>query len=82
MSGASLVENAVEFGSAEVHEIMTPRIEIDGIMLTDDLEALTESLHEVQHSRVPVYRESLDDIVGVLHVRDLLPLLGTTEQTN
>lgn len=74
--GASLVENAVEFGSAEVHEIMTPRIEIDGIMLTDDLEALTESLHEVQHSRVPVYRESLDDIVGVLHVRDLLPYLG------
>jgi CBS domain containing-hemolysin-like protein len=66
----------VEFGSAEVHEIMTPRIEIDGIMLTDDLEALTESLHEVQHSRVPVYRESLDDIVGVLHVRDLLPYLG------
>ena len=74
--GASLVENAVEFGSAEVHEIMTPRIEIDGIMLTDDLAALTESLHEVQHSRVPVYRESLDDIVGVLHVRDLLPYLG------
>ncbi|MDP7401080.1 MAG: hemolysin family protein, partial [Phycisphaerales bacterium] len=74
--GASLVENAVEFGSAEVHEIMTPRIEIDGIMLTDDLAVLTESLHEVQHSRVPVYRESLDDIVGVLHVRDLLPYLG------
>ncbi len=74
--GASLVENAVEFGSAEVHEIMTPRIEIDGIMLTDDLEALTESLHDVQHSRVPVYRESLDEIVGVLHVRDLLPYLG------
>ena len=78
--GASLVENAVEFGSAEVHEIMTPRIEIDGIMLTDDLEALIESLHEVQHSRVPVYRESLDDIVGVLHVRDLLPYLGPRSQ--
>ena len=73
--GASLVENAVEFGSAEVHEIMTPRIEIDGIMLTDDLEALTQSLRGVQHSRVPVYRESLDEIVGVLHVRDLLPHL-------
>lgn len=74
--GASLVENAVEFGSAEVREIMTPRIEIDGIMLTDDPEVLIESLHGVLHSRVPVYRESLDEIVGVLHVRDLLPYLG------
>ena len=48
----------------------------DGIMLTDDLETLTQSLRGVQHSRVPVYRESLDEIVGVLHVRDLLPHLG------
>ena len=78
--GASLVENAVEFGSAEVHEIMTPRIEIDGIALTDDLNVLIQSLPSVQHSRLPVYRENLDDIIGVLHVRDLLPHLGQRDK--
>ncbi|HRP62755.1 MAG TPA: hemolysin family protein [Phycisphaerales bacterium] len=73
---ATLLENVVEFGSTDVGEVMTPRTDIDGIELTDDLPAIRQLIIEAGHSRIPVYRENLDDIVGILIVKDLVPYLG------
>ena len=73
---ASMLENVVEFTNTDVAEIMTPRTDIQGIELTDDLAEIRAFISDVGHSRIPVYRENLDEILGILYVRDLVPLLG------
>lgn len=73
---ATLLENVVEFGSTDVGEVMTPRTDIDGIELTDDLPAVRKLIIEAGHSRIPVYQGNLDNIVGILYVKDLVPYLG------
>ncbi len=73
---AAMLENIVEFRTTDVGEVMTPRTDIDGIELTNDLEAIREFINEVGHSRIPVYTENLDHLKGVLYVKDLIPYLG------
>jgi putative hemolysin len=73
---ATLLENVVEFGSTDVGEVMTPRTDIDGIELTDDLPAVRKLIIEAGHSRIPVYEGNLDNILGILYVKDLVPYLG------
>lgn len=73
---AELLENVVEFRSTDVGEVMTPRTDIDGIEVTDDLAEIRSFISEVRHSRIPVYRENLDNIVGILYVKDLIEYLG------
>ncbi len=75
-AAADMLENVVEFTNTDVAEIMTPRTDIEGIELTDDLTEIRAFIDEVGHSRIPVYRENLDTILGILYVRDLVPLLG------
>ena len=73
---AEMIENIVEFRSTDVGEVMTPRTDIEGIEMTDDLEAIREFIVRVGHSRIPVYIDNLDHIRGVLYVKDLIPFLG------
>ena len=73
---AAMIENVVEFRSADVSEIMTPRTEIEGIEYTDDIAAIREFIEHAGHSRIPVYRGNLDQIDGILYVKDLVPFLG------
>src|SRR5690606_3155954 len=71
-----MIEAIVDFGTATVDEVMTPRIDINGIEYTDDLETIKRFVIETGHSRYPVYRGDLDHIEGILYVKDLLPYLG------
>lgn len=71
-----MIEAVVDFRNSTVDEVMTPRIDIKGIELTDDLARIKPFLIEEGHSRFPVYVDDLDHIEGVLYVKDLLPLLG------
>ncbi len=73
---ATLLENAVVFGELEVGSIMTPRTDIEGMPMTDDLAEIRSFLGDVRHSRIPVFDESLDEIVGILYVRDLVRYFG------
>lgn len=73
---ATMLENVVEFASTDVGEVMTPRTDIDGLAYTDELAEIRAFIAEVGHSRIPVYEENLDHIVGVLYVKDLIPYLG------
>lgn len=67
-----MIEAVVEFRSRTVEEIMTPRIEVQALEYTDDLAHVKSFLRGVGHSRIPVYEESLDHIVGILYAKDLL----------
>ena len=76
----SILENVVEFGDTTVGAVMTPRPAIEGIEYTDDLAAIRDFARRSGHSRIPVFRGSLDQVEGILYVKDLVPLLGTAAE--
>ncbi len=78
---AEMIENVVEFTSTDVGEVMTPRTDIEGIEKTDDLSEIKAFIGQEGHSRIPVYEEDLDHIVGILYVKDLVPFLGEDPAT-
>ena len=69
-----LIQAAVAFGDKTVREVMTPRPNIIAIEAKKTLEDLRELVINEQYSRVPVYEESIDHIVGFVHVRDMFEL--------
>lgn len=73
---AEILENVVEFTNTEVSQVMTPRPEIEGIEFTDDLAKIRAIIATAGHSRIPVYRQNLDNIVGILYLKDLIRYLG------
>lgn len=76
VQSAEILENVVEFTNTEVSQVMTPRLEIEGIEYTDDLAAIRSFIFHAGHSRIPVYRGTVDNIVGILYLKDLIRYLG------
>jgi CBS domain containing-hemolysin-like protein len=76
-----LIQSIVEFGDTRVREVMTPRPDIVAIRAEATLGDLRGLLREQAYSRVPVYRESLDNILGVVFVKDLVQLSDADERT-
>ncbi|MSR69840.1 MAG: HlyC/CorC family transporter [Phycisphaerales bacterium] len=73
---ARILQNTVEFRETVVSEVMTPRTHIEGIGYTDDLAVIRAFIVTAGHSRIPVFQENLDQIVGILYVKDLVRYLG------
>ncbi|KAB2966344.1 MAG: HlyC/CorC family transporter [Thermoanaerobaculia bacterium] len=67
-----MVWGVVDFGDTQVRSVMTPRVDVIAASVDEPLEALAERFIESSVSRMPLYRESVDQVVGVLHIRDLL----------
>jgi len=70
--------NILDLEKVTVEDIMVPRNEVVGIDLEDEWEEILEQLVHCQHTRLPVYRDSIDDVMGILHARNVLSLLGTS----
>lgn len=68
----SMMLNIIEFSSLRVDDVMVPRVDIVAIDETDTMQDLLEKFIDANHSRVPVYRETLDGITGMIHVKDFL----------
>ncbi|MCK5877207.1 MAG: HlyC/CorC family transporter [Candidatus Marithrix sp.] len=64
-----------------VEDIMVPRNEIVAIDLDDHIEVITEQLSNCQHTRIPIYEENIDNVVGIVHLRKLLSLFKHDELT-
>jgi len=73
---SELVHSIFEFGTRIAREVMVPRTEVAAVPLRIAPEELAQVLAEIGRSRVPVYDGDIDHIVGVLHTRDLVPLLA------
>lgn len=67
-----IIENVMEFRDVDAMEIMTPRTEIEAVELRSGLETAAALVAECGHSRIPVYDENLDSIVGFFTARDLV----------
>ena len=72
---AALIEGVFEFSEKNAREVMTPRTAIDALDLDATLDQAVTLVIETQRSRYPVYEESIDDIVGLVLAKDLLPIL-------
>jgi CBS domain containing-hemolysin-like protein len=70
-----MIHGVIELGDKAVHEVMIPRIGIRAVDVNDPLDAVLDMIVRAGHSRVPVYEENLDNIVGILYAKDLLPYL-------
>jgi putative hemolysin len=71
-SEREMIETMVELSDTRAGEIMTPRTEICGLPITSTIRDARDLINEQKYSRIPVYRESIDNIEGILYVRDLL----------
>ncbi|HEY2051631.1 MAG TPA: hemolysin family protein [Caulobacteraceae bacterium] len=75
-AGASLRSQAELFQTITVGDVMTPRADITAMELSSPFRAVVASFAESEHTRIPVYRETLDDPVGVVHLKDIFAMLA------
>jgi putative hemolysin len=68
-----LLLGVFEFGETTAEEVMVPRVDMLGIERDTPWSEMVDRVRSIQHSRVPVYEETIDEIVGILYVKDLLP---------
>ncbi len=71
-----MIENVLEFRERTAAEIMTPRTDLIAVEVNADLATVLERIHEAGHSRIPVYEETIDNIVGLIYAKDLLAEIG------
>lgn len=75
-----MIRGIVDLSETSVKEVMVPRIDVDFIPIETRGEDLIGKVTESGHSRFPVYKESIDNVVGILYVKDLLSLLNRKEE--
>ena len=69
-NGNKLLKNAVEFGDMDVQSILTPRINLEGVEIDEDKLEVARTFKKGGFSRLPVYEETMDNIVGIVHIMD------------
>jgi len=75
-----LLLGVFEFGETTAEEVMVPRVDMLGIERDTPWSEMVDRVSSLQHSRVPVYEETIDEIVGILYVKDLLPAVLADEE--
>ena len=78
--GGRLVDQAQAFQSLRVEDVMTPRADIIAVDLETPFAELVSRFVEAEHSRMPIYRDTLDDPVGVVHVKDVFKLMASPDK--
>ncbi|RMD87419.1 MAG: HlyC/CorC family transporter, partial [Calditrichaeota bacterium] len=71
----SMIHSIFELGETEVHEIMIPRTDMVCVEENTSLKELTKIIKDKGHTRIPLYRQKVDNILGIIHAKDLLPYL-------
>ena len=71
----SMLRNILNFGELRVEDVIVPRADIDAVEESTPMGALLDIFSQAGHSRLPVFRESLDDPIGMVHIKDVIGLL-------
>src|SRR3954447_2640707 len=73
-----MINAVIELGDRRLHEVMVPRIAIVGLSAAASLEDAIDMVVDEGHSRIPVYEDSIDQVLGILYAKDLLPFLKSS----
>lgn len=79
---SEMVQSVLDFDEKTVLEVLTPRVDVTAIDITDSPEKLKHIIIESRYSRIPVYKDTVDKIIGVLHTRDYLEDLANGVEPN
>ncbi len=74
-----LIHGIVSFKTVTAREVMTPRVDIIAVSLNTDFDEMMKIINDSGHSRIPLYQDSLDKVVGIIYAKDLLPFLSNPE---
>jgi putative hemolysin len=81
-TGVEIITNALEFDDLAVSDVMTHRVNVVGFEADTSLDDIIYTALEKGFSRLPVYRENLDNIIGIIIVKDLLSLVGKSDTSD
>lgn len=77
-----ILEGIVRFGKTEASEIMTPRVEVEDIDSAEDFHEVLARIIDVGYSRIPIFEQSPDNVIGILYIKDLLNYLNQPREFN
>ena len=72
----NMLNNVIGFGESRVEDCMVPRADIVGLEFDTDVKDILKIFSESNHSRIPVYKETLDNPIGMLHMKDLISVFS------
>ncbi len=75
-----LLRNAIEFTDRNAEDILTPRMDLAAVEVNDPKEEIARVFYETRFSRLPVYEESIDKVLGIIHLKDFFTPEGITKQ--
>lgn len=75
-----MIHSIIEFGETQVHEVMIPRTDMVCVEDKADVKRLVMLIKEKGHSRIPLYSDDVDNILGIIHIKDLLPYIGAAAE--
>lgn len=76
---SEIIQSIVDFKNVTAREVMTPRVDIVAVAIDTDFDELMKVITESGHSRIPLYENNLDNIIGIIYAKDLLPYLRNAE---
>jgi hemolysin (HlyC) family protein len=76
VEGREMLMNVLKYNEQRAADIMVPRADIGAFNVAGSFSDLVETFREAGHSRLPIYRGSLDDVIGMVHVKDVMQVLG------
>ena len=78
--GIELVQNAIDFQTVKLRECMQPRNEIQAVEINESMDEVKRIFEETKHSKIIVYEDNIDNIVGYIHINDLLHVGGSIKK--
>lgn len=81
-SEKELLNNVFAFNDIIVSEVMTPRTDIYAIEINEDLNKILDTIDEYKYSRIPVYEDTIDNIEGILFVKDILKIVKNNQEVH
>ena len=75
-----LLTNVIEFSNIEAEDILTHRVDLEAVPIEADKAEIAEAFQTSKFSRILVYKESIDNVVGVIHLKDFYTGMGVTDK--
>ena len=72
---SDMIQSVFEFKNKLIKEILTPRVDVIALSSTDSLDVVMDLIMEKKYSKIPVYKENIDNIKGILYAKDIIPYL-------